>query len=141
MGYFSNKVHRYFNAPKASVFQCYSTWDFCAPVQDRKAKYLLSGGFDFLWRVLKVLLGCQRLIVTVEFTRHSASRPMIQLAMKAGCVLLDAFDLLPLMVADSAAGGSMDSWHLFGFGRDLGTLATPLFEPGLEYPTSPRQAL
>ncbi len=41
--------------------------------------------------------------------------------MKAGRELLVAHDLFPLVVADSAAGGSTDSQHLLGFGHDLGT--------------------
>jgi hypothetical protein len=89
------------------------------------------GASDFLRRALKVLLGCQRVIVTIEFTRCSASRPMIQWAMKAGRDHLAAYDLFPLVVADSAAGGSTDSQHLLGFGHDLGTLATPVVEPSL----------
>jgi hypothetical protein len=108
-----------------------STQDFCGPSHVSNAVYLLSGSSNFLQHALSALLGCQRVIITVEWTCRSASRPMIQLAMKACHKLLVAFGLHPLVVADSASGRATDSQHLIGFGHDLGSLITPSVESGL----------
>ncbi len=101
-GYFPIKLHEYFKFSKHRVAQWFSTHDFCAPIQEGNAVYLLSGTSEFLKRVLELLRGSQQVIVTVKWTRCSASRPAIQQALKGSHDLLAAFNFLPLVVADSA---------------------------------------
>ncbi len=79
-----------------------------------------------------MLEGSQRVIVTVEWTRCSASRPRSQRALKAGHALLAAFNLFSLVVADAAYGGATDRQHLIGFGGDLSTTVTPTIKYGLK---------
>ncbi len=115
-GYFPIKLHEYLKFLKHWVAQWFSTCDFCAPIQEGNTVYLLSSTSEFLKRVLDLLRGSQRVIVTVEWTRCSASRPAIQRALKGGHDLLAAFNFLPLVVADSAYRGVTDSWYLIGLG-------------------------
>ncbi len=129
--YFPIKLHEYFKFSKHRVAQWFSTRDFCALMQEGNAVYLLSGTSEFLKRVLDLMRGSQRVIVTVEWTRRSASRPAIQRALKSGHDLLAAFNFLPLVVADSTYGGVTDSRYIIGFGHELGTSITPTIERGL----------
>ena len=94
---------------------------------------MLSGSADFLWKILTLLPDCQRMIVTVEWTRRAALRPVLSRPLKAGFNLLESFRLTPLVVANSTVGGATDSQHLlgFGFGLDLGSSVTPTVKPGL----------
>ncbi len=94
------------------------------------AIYLLSGDVHFLRRALAVA-ECQRVIITIDWPRRSASRPLLLKALKAGHDLLSDFGLLPLVIADLAAGGVTDAQHLFRLGRNLHSLATPGVVPGL----------
>ena len=74
----------------------------------------------------------QRVIVSVEFPRHGASRPAIQRATRKGqALLVDSFEFRSLVVADSAVGGVTDGRHLLGFGLNLGSCITPTVERGL----------
>jgi hypothetical protein len=129
-GYFPTKLHGYFNLSKAKLDHWHSIWDFCAPTHTA-ATYLLSGGVNFLRRGLAVLGGSQRVIVTVEWSRRSASRPSLAKALRAGHALLSEFELLPWVVADSVMGGVMDAQYLFGLGRALGLSLAPSVAPRL----------
>ncbi len=129
-GLLSGKTSRNFNLSKAKIAQWYTTWDFRAPVHTT-AIYLLSRDVHFLQRALAVLVDCQRVIVTIDWPHRSASRPLLLKALKAGHDLLLDFGLLPLVIADSAAGGVTDAQHLFGLGRNLHLSATPGVVPGL----------
>jgi hypothetical protein len=71
------------------------------------------------------------MIVTLEWTHHAASRPVLSRVLKAGYNLLESFCLAPLVVADSTVGGATDSQHLLDFGLDLGSSVTPTVKPGL----------
>ncbi len=133
VGFFPNKLYSYLNCSKSSVAQWCSTQDFCGLIHVSNAVYLLSGRSDFLRRALSTLLGCQHGIVTIEWTRCSASRSTIQRATKAGHKVLAAFGLHPLVVADFASGSATNSQHLIGFGLDLGSLVTLSVESGLPH--------
>ncbi len=125
-GYFPTKLRRYFNTPtKQGVTAWQSTWDFCAPFEDRLKVYVLSGDSGFLRRLFPLLGRNQSVIVTVEFPQRAASRSTIQRAAAAGQALLSEFDLWALVVADSAMGGATDGQHIFGFGSNLGA-TTPM---------------
>jgi hypothetical protein len=127
---FRKKLHGYFNPSKAKIAQWYTTWDFRAPVHIT-AIYLLSGNVHRLQRALAVLADCQRAIVTVDWPRRSASRPSLLKALKAGHDLLSDFGLLPLVIANLAAGEVTDAQHIFGLGRNLHSSATPRVVLGL----------
>ena len=108
-GYFPTKLHRYFNTPtKQGVTAWQSTWDFCTPFEDRLNVYLLSRDSGFLWQLLPLLGGSQRVIMTIEFSQRTASCSTIQCAAVAGQALLSKFNLQALVVADSAVGGATD---------------------------------
>ena len=92
---------------------------------------LLSGGVSFLKRVLGLLGGCQRVIVTFGVTRQGASRSTLQRHTRDGRALLTEFGLRPLVVGDAEAGGATDAQHLFGFGSDIGSPCLPVVEVGL----------
>ncbi len=130
--YFSVMLLGYFNSSKAKVDQWLSPREFCGPVRNNRAIYLLSGSADFIWKVLTLLPDCQWMIVTVEWTCRAASWPVLSSALKAGYNLLESFRLAPLVVADLTVGGATDSQHLLGFGLDLGSSVTPSVEPGLQ---------
>ena len=131
--YFSVKLHGYFNSSKAKVDQWFTPREFCGPVHNNRAIYLLSSLADLLRKILTLLPGCQWMIVTVEWTRRAASQPVLSRALKAGYDLLESFRLAPLVVTDSTVEGAMDSQYLLGFGLDLGSSATPTVEPGLPH--------
>jgi hypothetical protein len=131
-GYFPIKFHGCFKFSKTCIVQWFSTRDFCALIHGGNTVYLLSGSSEFLQQVLDMLEGSQRVIVTVEWTRHSASRPTSQRALKAGHAPLAVFYLFPLVLADAAYGGATDRQHLIGFGGDLGTTVAPTIEYGLK---------
>ena len=97
------------------------------------AIYLLSGDVHFLRRALAVLADYQRVIVTVDWPRLSASRPLLLKALRAGHDLLSDFGLLSLVIANSAAGGVTDAQHLFGLGQNLHSLVTPGVVPRLPW--------
>ena len=71
------------------------------------------------------------MIVTVVWTRRSASRSFLQRSLKAGYDLLAEFTFRPLLVVDSASGGATDGQYLLGFGRDLGSSVAPAVGRGL----------
>ncbi len=131
--YFSVKLHGYFNSSKCKVDQWFAPQEFCGPVHNDRAIYLLSGSADFLRKILTLLPDCQQLIVTVEWTHHAALRPGLSRALKAGHDLLESFRLALLVVADSMVGGATDGQYLLGFGLDLGSSASPTVEPGLPH--------
>ena len=81
--YFSVKLHGYINSSKAKVDQWFTPWEFCGPVRDNRAIYLLSGLADFLWKILTLLPDCQRMIVTVEWTCCAALQLVLSRAVKA----------------------------------------------------------
>jgi hypothetical protein len=66
---------------------------------------LLSRDSGFLWRLLPLLRGSQRVIVTVEFPWRAASCSMIQRAAAVGQVLSSKFDLQALVVAQTLPWG------------------------------------
>ena len=71
------------------------------------------------------------MIVTVVWTRRSASRSSLQRSLKAGYDLLAEFTFRPLLVVDSASGGATDGQYLLGFGQDLGSSVAPAVGRGL----------
>ena len=129
--YFPLKLHVYFNSSKAKVDKWYSTREFSGPIADNRAVYLLSGSSEFIRGILQLLPSCQRLFITVEWSRRSALRSKLARALKSGYELLALFHFTPLLVANAAVGGATNSVHLLGFGADLGSQVTPFVEVGL----------
>ena len=135
--YFPVSLHKYFNLPKNGVTEWHCCRDFRALYQDSTIIYMLSGPSDFLRQMLDILghrkggTSRLRVIVSLEFPRRGASRPMITRAAKEGQSLFDSFDLRSLIVSDAGVGGATDGRHLLGFGQDLGSNVTPVVEPGL----------
>ena len=131
--YCSVKLHGYFNSSKAKGAQWFTPWEFCGPVRNNRAIYLLPCLADFLRKILTLLPDCQCMIVTVEWTRRAALWSVLSCELKVGYILLESFCLAPLVVANLTVGGATDSQHLLGFGLDLGSSATPTVEPGLPH--------
>ena len=135
--YFPVSLHKYFKLPKNGVTQWQCCTEFRALFQDTTIVYMLSGPSDFLRQMLTMLSDQRggtahlRVIVSVEFSRRGASRKQIERAAQEGRALLVSFDLDTLVVGDAAVGGATDGRHLLGFGRNLGSDATPAIEPGL----------
>ncbi len=93
--------------------------------------YLLSGDVQFLRRMLVVVAGCPRVIVTVDVGRCGVSRQVLLRTSKAGHALFEEFDLKTLVIGDAGSGGATDAQHLMGFGCDLGLVNPLQVEPGL----------
>jgi hypothetical protein len=72
--FFPVRFHAYFKSSKYQVTSWKPVADFHGPGNDTTPIYLLSGGVPFLKRVLSLLVGCQRVIVTLDVTRQGASR-------------------------------------------------------------------
>jgi hypothetical protein len=129
--YFPNKFHTYFNCSKAHVTKWDSVVDFWGCAANVGVVYLLSGGVQFLCRMLLVVAGYPWVIVTVDVGPRGVSRQALLCAPKAGHALFEEFDLKTLVIGDAASGRATDAQHLMGFGRNLGLVNPPQVEPGL----------
>jgi hypothetical protein len=118
---------------KYQVTSWKSVADFHGPEDYTTQIFLLSGGVSFLKRVLGLLGGCQRVIVTFDVTRQGASRSTLHRHTRDGRALLTEVGLRPLVVGDAEAGGATDVQHLFGFGSDIGSPCLPVVEVGLHW--------
>ncbi len=129
--YFPNKFHAYFNCSKAQVTKWDSVVNFWGCASNVGVVYLLSGDIQFLCRMLVVVAGYPRVIVTVDVGHCGVSRQALLRASKAGHALFEEFDLKTLVIGDAASGGATDARHFMGFGCDLGLVNPPQVEAGL----------
>jgi hypothetical protein len=72
--YFPNKFHTYFKCSKAHVTKWDSVVDFWGCAANIGVVYLLSGGIQFLRRMLLVVAGYPRVIITVDVGHRGVSR-------------------------------------------------------------------
>ncbi len=72
--FFPSQFHGLFNSSKYRVTFWCSVVDFQGvEVGNDDIIYIILGSIDFLQRMLPALVGCQRVIVTMDVTHHGAS--------------------------------------------------------------------
>jgi hypothetical protein len=77
--FFPNRLHVHFKSSKYCVTFWCSVVEFQgAEVGDDDVVYIISGGIEFLRRVLLMLDGCQQVIVVIKVIRNGASRSLLQ---------------------------------------------------------------
>ena len=76
--FFPARFHEYFKSFKYQVTSWHSVADFHGPGNNTTPIFLLSGGVTFLQRVLIVLVGSQRVIITFDVTCQGASHTILQ---------------------------------------------------------------
>ncbi len=97
---FPTRLHEYFKSSNYSVTCWRSVVEFQgAKVGLNNVVNIISGGIDFLRRVLLMLDGCQCFIVMIEVVWHGASWYALQCAIRDGHSLFEKFSLHPLVVA------------------------------------------